>query len=88
MSYVVCIAGVPLFFPRITFLLLAPMLLGVLEPVMHTAMIRMFDLKRPYSPGLLTAVVILLPISVYSLRYGTEPTALLACSHIRSRTGI
>jgi Protein of unknown function with HXXEE motif len=69
MALVVCIAFVPLFFPQFTFLLLAPMLLGVLEAVMHTAMIRVFHLKRPYSPGLATALFILLPISAYSLSY-------------------
>ncbi len=69
MALVVCIAFVPLFFPQVTFLLLAPMLLGVLEAVMHTAMIRVFNLKKPYSPGLATALFILLPISAYSLSY-------------------
>lgn len=68
-SYVLVIAFVPLFFPSVVFLLLAPMMLGILEVIMHTAMIRMFHLKRPYSPGLATAVFLLLPISLYSMIY-------------------
>lgn len=67
MVLVLWIALVPLFFPHVTFLLLAPMLLGVLEAVAHTAMIPLFGLKRPYSPGMGTAVVVLLPISVYAV---------------------
>jgi hypothetical protein len=69
MVYVLSIAAVPFLFPHITFLLLAPMLLGVMEAVMHTAIIRLFHLKRPYSPGLVTALTVLLPISAYSMSY-------------------
>lgn len=69
MTYVLYIAGVPLFFPRVTFLLLAPMLLGVMEAIMHSAMIRVFHLERPYSPGLVTALAVLLPISIYFMSY-------------------
>lgn len=69
MVAVVSVAVGPLFFACVMFLVLAPMLLGVMEAVGHTAMIRLFDLKRPYSPGLVTAVFILLPISAYSLSY-------------------
>jgi hypothetical protein len=69
MVYVLWIAAVPLLFPRVAFLLLAPMLLGVLEAVGHTAIIRVFHLGRPYSPGLATALLVLLPISIYSMTY-------------------
>jgi hypothetical protein len=48
---------------------MAAMMLGILEAVMHTAMIRMFRLKHFYSPGLVTAVFVLLPISLYAFAY-------------------
>ncbi|WP_042662807.1 HXXEE domain-containing protein [Haloferax sp. ATB1] len=73
-TYVLFITLVPLFFPQVVFLAMAPMMLGVVEVVAHLAMIRMFDLDRFYSPGLLTAVFLMLPISVvgivYTLRQG------------------
>jgi hypothetical protein len=43
------------------------MLLGVLEVIAHSAAIKMFRLKQPYSSGLVTAVVVLLPISIYRI---------------------
>jgi hypothetical protein len=68
-SYVLLIAFVPLFFPRVPFLAMATMMLGVLEVVMHVAMIKMFRLPHFYSPGLATATVVLFPISLYSFVY-------------------
>ncbi len=55
-AYVLVIAFVPLFFPRLPFLAMATMMLGVLETVMHIAMIKMSRLPRFYSPGLATAI--------------------------------
>lgn len=60
------IAFVPLFFPRLPFLAMATMMLGVLEGVMHIARIKMFRLPRFYSLGLATAIVLLLPISIHA----------------------
>ena len=45
------------------------MMLGIMEAIMHLAMIRMFRLKHFYSPGLATALVLLLPISLYTFAY-------------------
>lgn len=53
------------------------MLLGVLEVIAHLAAIKMFG-KRYYSPGLLTAVVVLLPLSLFTLHY-------IVVHHIASR---
>ena len=47
----------------------AAMMLGFMEVVMHTAMIRMFRLPHFYSPGLATAVMLLLPVSLYTFVY-------------------
>src|SRR5262249_27112116 len=63
---VLVIAFVPLFFPHVPFLAMATMMLGILEAVMHVAMIKMFRLKHFYSPGLATAIFVLLPISIYT----------------------
>ena len=71
-AYVLVIAFVPLFFPNVPFLAMATMMLGVLEAIMHLAMIKMFRLPRFYSPGLATAVVVLLPISIYGLAYAVR----------------
>lgn len=67
MTLILFVVGVPLLFPRVAFLQLAPMLLGVLEAVMHTALIPLLKLGRPYSPGLVTAVLVLLPNPLYSM---------------------
>jgi hypothetical protein len=68
-AYVLVIAFVPLFFPHVAFLAMATMMLGIMEAVMHIAMIRMFKLPYFYSPGLATAVLLLLPISIYTFTY-------------------
>lgn len=47
--YVTFIAFLPLFFPQLLFMAIAPALLGVLELIGHTAMIWMFDLPHFYS---------------------------------------
>ncbi|EEF59740.1 HXXEE domain-containing protein [Pedosphaera parvula] len=63
---------VPLFFPHVAWLAMAAMLLGVLEPIAHLAAIKMFQRKHFYSPGLLTAVVLLLPISIYGIAFAVR----------------
>lgn len=68
-AYVLIIAFMPLFFPSIPFLAMAAMMLGVMEAVMHTAMIKMFRMKHFYSPGLATALVMLLPTSLFAFAY-------------------
>jgi hypothetical protein len=68
-AYVLVIAFVPLFFPKVPFLAMAAMMLGIMEAIMHLAMIKMFRSKHFYSPGLATALVLLLPISLYTFTY-------------------
>ena len=67
--YVLVIAFIPFFFPYITFLVVAPMLLGFLEAGAHLVGIRMYDAWRFYSPGLATSLFVLLPVSVLSIMY-------------------
>lgn len=66
--YVLYLVFIPFFFPTVLFLVLAPMLLGILEVIAHLVAIKMFG-KRFYSPGLFTAVVVLMPISLVTLKY-------------------
>ncbi|WP_445217041.1 HXXEE domain-containing protein [Bradyrhizobium sp. Pa8] len=68
-AYALLIAFVPLVFPHVMFLTMATMMLGIMEAIMHISMIRMFRLEHFYSPGLATALVILLPISLYTFAY-------------------
>jgi hypothetical protein len=68
-AYVLYLAFVPLFFPHVAWLAMASILLGVLEAIGHVAAIRLFRCKHYYSPGLVTALALLLPISVYGIAY-------------------
>jgi hypothetical protein len=61
-AVVIVVAFVPLLFPRLVFLSMAPMMLGVLEAIEHVGVIKVFRLKHFYSPGMVTAVGLLLPI--------------------------
>jgi hypothetical protein len=71
-AIILIIAFVPIFFPRVPFLAMAALLLGVLEAIAHTAAIWVFNLPRFYSPGLVTALFVLLPISIYGIRYAMQ----------------
>jgi hypothetical protein len=63
----------PLLFPRVAFLAMVPMLLGVMELLAHTvAAFTMSDTRIPYSPGLVSAVVLLFPVSVYGILYAIK----------------
>ena len=48
---------------------MASMLFGVPQAVGHTAQIWVFRLKHYYSPGLVTALVLMLPISIYGITF-------------------
>jgi len=71
-SYVLLIVFIPLFFPSVIFLSMAALLLGVLEVFAHLAAIKIYDKSKFYSPGLMTALIVLLPISLYSIKYVSE----------------
>jgi hypothetical protein len=40
-----------------------------MEVIMHVAMIKMFRMPHPYSPGLVTAALVLFPISMFTFVY-------------------
>jgi hypothetical protein len=84
---VLVVAFVPFLLPQVAFLAMAPMMLGVLEAIEHVGVIKAFRLKRFYSPGMVTAVFVLLPISVFSITYAIEndlvhPSALWLLSFL------
>ncbi len=68
---VLFLAVVPIVVPGVAFLQLAALLLGYLEAVAHVLAIRMFRLPRPYSPGMATALLVLLPLSIWGTVYAT-----------------
>ncbi|HCS63566.1 MAG TPA: hypothetical protein DIW64_05435 [Cellvibrio sp.] len=71
-AYVLGITFIPLFFPRIIFLAMAPMMLGILEAIVHVAAIWMFELEIFYSPGMVTAVFVMMPVSIYGITYAVR----------------
>ncbi|WP_025902779.1 HXXEE domain-containing protein [Tatumella sp. UCD-D_suzukii] len=66
--YVIFIVFIPFFFPGVLFLAIAPMLLGLLEVIAHLLAIRMSP-TRYYSPGLVTAIFVLMPVSLSTQHY-------------------
>jgi hypothetical protein len=82
-AIVLLIALVPFFFPAVPFLAAAPLLLGILETLAHLAAIRISD-RRFYSPGLVTAAVLMPPLSIYGITYAVhnnllQPVQWLLC---------
>ncbi|MDE8701794.1 HXXEE domain-containing protein [Adlercreutzia equolifaciens] len=47
---------VPFFFDTVWLLVLLPVYLSIFEGIVHVAGIKLFKLKRPYTPGLVTAL--------------------------------
>lgn len=66
---VLLVGFIPFFFPNVTFLVFAAVSLGFVESFAHVVAIRMFRAGRPYTPGMASALVVLLPISVYTTWY-------------------
>ncbi|MBT8342105.1 MAG: HXXEE domain-containing protein [Desulfatitalea sp.] len=63
---IVYLSFVPLFFTHVAWMVMAPMLLGIVEFIMHLFMIKLFKVGRPYTPGLASATC-MLPISIYAI---------------------
>jgi hypothetical protein len=82
--YVLIITFVPLFFPNVIFLGMAPMILGILELFAHLAGIKLSGSDRFYSPGLVTAALVLVPISVYSIVYAVQNNLMSSISWLFS----
>ena len=66
---IIVLALVPVFFPTIIWLVLAPMFLGLIEALMHFVGIKIMKREKFYTPGLVTAWVFLLPVSLYTIYF-------------------
>lgn len=63
------VAFIPLFFPQVIWLCMAPLVLGYVEALAHLLAIRMNSHHRFYSPGMVTAIFVMLPVSIYGTWY-------------------
>ena len=61
--YILSMLLVPFALQNITFLVLIPLGLGLFEGVIHVAGIKIHKLKKPYTPGMITGIVMF----VYSI---------------------
>ena len=55
--YILIMLLIPFAFQRTTFLVLIPLGLGLFEGVIHVAGIKIHKLKKPYTPGMITALI-------------------------------
>lgn len=62
---IVFFAFVPFFFSEVAWLAMVPAVLGIFEAFIHVVGIKIHHLKKPYTPGMATALVCMLPISVW-----------------------
>ena len=56
--YLLLMLLIPFAFQQFTFLALFPLGLGLLEGVIHVAGIKIHKLKKPYTPGMITALIL------------------------------
>ena len=64
--YLLVMLLVPFALQQITFLTLIPLELGLFEGVIHVAGIKIHKLKKPYTPGMVTALI-LFAYSIFAL---------------------
>lgn len=69
---IVFFAYVPFFFYEVAWLAMVPAILGIFESFIHVVGIKIHRLKRPYSPGMATALLILLPSAVCIIVFGAQ----------------
>lgn len=70
--YVLLIVSLPFISPHVPILAFAALYLGILEVFAHLMAIRMYDKSSIYSPGLITSIVVLLPVSIYAIVYAVQ----------------
>ena len=56
--YILVMLLVPLALQQVTFLVLIPLGLGLFEGVIHVAGIKIHRLKKPYTPGMITGLIL------------------------------
>jgi Protein of unknown function with HXXEE motif len=77
-AYILIVVFVPIFFPTVGWLFMAPMYLGLFEAFIHTVGIKLTHRPRPYTPGMATALILLLPISVVGIVHAVSIDLLAA----------
>lgn len=66
---IIFFAYIPLIFSEVHWLALVPAVLGIFESIIHIAGIKIHHLKHFYSPGMITALLFLLPPSIFIIIY-------------------
>lgn len=68
---------IPFCLPSIHWLVIGPLVLGTIEPIAHLVVGRANPATRIYSPGMVTAVLFMVPMDVYTFYYlfAVEPMA-------------
>ena len=61
--YILIMTVIPFTLQNVTFLILIPLVLGIFEGIIHVAGIFIHNLKKPYSPGMITGIIMF----VYSI---------------------
>lgn len=60
---------VPYCIPEVHWLVIGPLVLGIIEPVVHIIVGKVNPNSRIYSPGLITSVLFMVPIDVFTIYY-------------------
>lgn len=68
---IIFFAFIPFFFYELAWLAMVPAILGIFEAFIHVAGIKIHRLKKPYTPGMATAWLLLLPSAICIIVFGT-----------------
>lgn len=60
---------IPFCIPGVHWLIISPLVLGIIEPIAHLAVAKINSKSRFYSPGMITALLFMVPIDVYTIYY-------------------
>lgn len=60
---------VPFCIPQAHWLLIGPLVLGIIEPIAHLVVAKVNPKSKFYSPGMITAVLFMVPIDTYTIYY-------------------
>lgn len=60
---------IPFCIPSAHWLLIAPLVLGIIEPLVHLLVGRVNPKGRFYNPGLVTSVLFMVPIDIFTIYY-------------------
>lgn len=69
---IVFFAFIPFFFYEVAWLAMVPAILGIFESLIHVVGIKIHRLKKPYSPGMASALLVLLPSAICIVVFGAS----------------